>query len=202
LEHAYKTLKANSKGLYKEKGSKFIGDATPVFSEQNIKDFVEQIRKDHPKARHFCFAYRLGLTKDNFRANDDGEPSNSAGQPILGQIDSYGLTNALIVVTRYFGGTKLGVPGLISAYKSAAADAIEQGIIIDKTVNAHYQLSFDYANMHEVMNLLSKESVEIQSKSFDEACELFCAVPLDQKETLENKWAKIDNLGVAHLRDI
>jgi len=149
----YKEIKNPIKGLYKEKGSKFISYLFPVYSEEEVKEKLEEIRKKEHAARHHCYAYILNSDKSAQRANDDGEPSSTAGKPILGQILSNNLTNILIVVVRYFGGVKLGVPGLIRSYKTAAADAISQGIFITKTIKEQYKVSFKYSQMNDVMNI-------------------------------------------------
>lgn len=150
----FRSLEAPSEGLYKEKGSKFLAFAYPVASEEEIKRHLERIRKEYYDARHHCYAYRLGLAGDVWRMNDDGEPSSTAGRPIFGQIQSAGLSDILIVVVRYFGGIKLGVPGLINAYRSAAADAISNGRIVEKTATELFSVTFDYAGMDRVMRVL------------------------------------------------
>ncbi len=164
---SYLTVETLSMGYFKDRGSKFIAYAKAIHIETDIKDFVEEVRKEHPKARHFCFAFRLGLDGNNYRANDDGEPSGTAGRPILGQIDSFGLQNVMIIVVRYFGGTKLGVPGLINAYKSAATDSLENAKIIEKIVSNIYDLTFDYAIMSDVMGFLKKNDVTIKNQIFE-----------------------------------
>ncbi|MFT7606590.1 MAG: putative YigZ family protein, partial [Saprospiraceae bacterium] len=143
----YKTIVAPSIGEFKDRGSKFIAYAYPVYTEEEWQEHLNTVKKEHFKARHHCFAFRIGLDKNNFRANDDGEPSGTAGRPILGQIDSFELTNVFVVVVRYFGGTKLGVSGLINAYKNATIDAFQQATIIEKTVEDIYKISFHYALM-------------------------------------------------------
>ncbi|MEL7020325.1 MAG: YigZ family protein [Bacteroidota bacterium] len=173
----YKTIAAPTIGEYKEKGSKFIAYAFPAYNEKDWQTALETVKKEHFKARHHCFAYRLGLDKNNYRANDDGEPSGSAGRPILGQLDSFGLTNAFVVVVRYFGGTKLGVSGLIQAYRAATADALQQAQIIEKTVEDLYQLTFDYALMSRVMNTIKKLNLEIVAQNFDAIGKITIAIP-------------------------
>ena len=162
----YRTIAAPTIGEYKEKGSKFIAYAYPAYHEKDWQKALAEVKKEHFKARHHCFAYRLGLDKNNFRANDDGEPSGSAGRPILGQLDSFGVTNTFVVVVRYFGGTKLGVSGLINAYRSATADALQQAEIITKTVKDIYELTFDYALMSQVMNTIKKLDLEMVAQDF------------------------------------
>ena len=172
LSQTYKTIKSRSEGLYKEKGSKFIGIVVPVKSEEEIKLKLDEIRKEYHDSRHVCYAWMLGYQRDRFRANDDGEPSNSAGKPILGQIESFELTNVLIAVVRYFGGTKLGVGGLISAYKTSAKEAIENGVIIQDHVKKYLEFRFDYADMPMVMNLVKENGWGIQKQEFESSCEL------------------------------
>ena len=151
LADVYKTIeKCSKETLFKEKGSKFFGYAFPVLSEGDVKDRIEELKKKHHSARHFCYAYQLGIEKIRFRANDDGEPNNSAGLPIYGQIQSFEVTNILIVSVRYFGGTKLGVGGLISAYKTSAQITLEASVVVEKTINIHYKLTFNYDLMNAV----------------------------------------------------
>lgn len=166
MKDTYRTIAAPTEGELKDRGSKFITYAFPVFSEEDIKDALEEVRKLHPKARHHCYAYRRGLKGDNFRANDDGEPSGTAGKPMLGQIDSFELTNVLAVCVRYFGGTLLGTSGLINAYRGATKFAFESAQIIEKTVEDIYRLTFDYALMSNVMNAVKKENLEMVKKDF------------------------------------
>jgi uncharacterized YigZ family protein len=175
-EDTYKTL-ANSSPeiLYKEKNSKFFGYAFPVTTEDEIKVHIERLRKEHYGAVHFCYAFQLGTENIYFRANDDGEPNNTAGMPIYGQIQSFGLTNILIVVVRFFGGVKLGVGGLISAYRMAAQLTLAEAEIIEKTINVHYQISFDYKNMNKVMRIIKEKNLEIISQEMNESCSITIA---------------------------
>jgi uncharacterized YigZ family protein len=173
LNDTFKTISSSSEEiLFKEKNSKFFGYVFPIISDEEVKPIIENLRKMHFGAGHFCFAYQLGADKIQFRTNDDGEPSNSAGAPIYGQIQSFGLTNILVVVIRFFGGTKLGVGGLISAYKTAAQLAIEASEIIEKTINIHYIVSFDYKNMNKVMRIIKEKNLEIISQKMEESCEI------------------------------
>lgn len=196
----YLTLAAQSEGLYKEKGSKFIAYAIPCYSEEEVKEHLNNWRKEHHQARHVCYAYRLGLDKSIFRANDDGEPSNSAGQPILGQIQSFNLTNILIAVVRYFGGTKLGVGGLIVAYKTAAKEAIEAGKIIEKQVYQNYLLSFQYDALPEVMSICKQMNLMQSEQQFDIQCSLKVSVPVNDvplfMENIKFITIEINNLGI------
>lgn len=179
-ESTYLTLKGQSEGLYKEKGSKFIGIAVPCQSEEEAKKYVDAWRKEHYQARHVCYAYILGRDKSRYRANDDGEPNNSAGPPILGQIRAFDLTNVLIGVVRYYGGTKLGVGGLINAYKTAAQEAIESGKIIEKEVFRWFELKFEYDAMPQVMQLLKMHKLEMEENDFALSCRLKVKLSFDQ----------------------
>lgn len=173
FKDTYKTIAYPSEEiLFKEKNSKFFGYAFPLDSEDQVKPLIEPLRKRHFNAVHFCYAYQIGTEKITFRANDDGEPSNSAGMPIYGQIQSQDLTNVLIVVVRFFGGTKLGVGGLITAYKTAAQMALEATSIIEKTIDVHYLISFDYKNMNKVMRVIKEKNLEIITQKMEMSCEI------------------------------
>jgi uncharacterized YigZ family protein len=176
MKDAYRTITTENTGEFKDRGSKFIAYAYPIYTENEGQQYLELVRKLHPKARHHCYAYRLGLDKNNYRANDDGEPSGTAGRPILGQIDSFDITNVIIIVVRYFGGTLLGTSGLINAYKNSAADALEKAEIVERIVEDIYQLTFDYALMSNVMNAVKKLNLEIISQKFDTVAEIEIAV--------------------------
>lgn len=173
MNDTYKTIAFPSEEiLFKEKNSKFFGYAFPVTTEDEIKNHLEILRKQHYGAVHFCYAFQIGTEKIQFRANDDGEPSNTAGAPIYGQIQSFGVTNILVVVVRFFGGIKLGVGGLISAYRTAAQMALEASEIVEKTINIHYIVSFDYKNMNKVMRVIKEKNLEIVSQTMNESCEI------------------------------
>lgn len=176
----YKTVAKLSEGFYKEKGSKFIGYAHKCYSEEEVKALLEAWKKEHHQARHLCYAYRLGVDKSKFRANDDGEPGNSAGAPILGQIKAFDLTNVLIGVIRYYGGTKLGVGGLMTAYKTAAKEALLNGEIVELEVFDWYRVSFEYGDMPEMMNKLKNLKLELHNKEFLESCSVDIALPLNK----------------------
>lgn len=195
----YQTLKGRCEGLYKEKGSKFIGIAVACYNEDQAKEFLEAWKKEHHQARHLCYAYRFGKEMEVFRANDDGEPSNSAGAPILGQIQSFGLTNVLIGVVRYYGGTKLGVGGLINAYRTAAKEALEDGEIIEIEVFHHFQLIFDYPIMPDVMNWLKKSNVIYDNQVFELNCQLDVALKLNQKDDLLAELSEFEELELKDL---
>lgn len=170
---AYLTISEAISSEFKDKGSKFIAFAAPIQTPNDIKQYLTQIKELHPKATHHCYAYRLGLDKlTNYRANDDGEPAGTAGKPILGQIDSKQLTNLIVVVVRYFGGTKLGVPGLIHAYKSSTKLVLEQANIIEKQLFDYYQLQFDYLQTNDVMRLLKREQVNVLAQHYEETKQL------------------------------
>src|SRR5450759_1769673 len=169
---SYITIKSSSEGIYKEKGSRFMAFAFPVSNQEEIKPIIDKIRKEHHEARHHCYAYMIGPERMTWRVNDDGEPSGTAGRPILGQINSFGLTNILIVVSRYFGGTLLGVSGLINAYRSASADAIKNGEIIECTMQEFYEITYQYISMNAVMTILKEEDIAQSDQSFDLECRI------------------------------
>ncbi len=183
MKDTYQTLSAPSEGEFKDRGSKFITYAYPAYSESDWQESLNEVKKMHPKARHFCYAYRLGLTGDQYRANDDGEPSGTAGKPMLGQIDSFDLTNVFVVCVRYFGGTLLGTSGLINAYRAATRIAFEEGDIIERTVEDIYRLTFDYALMSNVMNAVKKENLEMVKKDFGAVGKLDIAIRQSEIES-------------------
>ncbi|TRZ41061.1 IMPACT family protein [Robertkochia solimangrovi] len=173
MNDSYKTIDGNSEEvLFKEKGSKFFGYAYHVSDEEAISDILDSLRAKHHSARHWCYAWQLGEEEFRYRANDDGEPSNSAGMPIYGQIQSFELTNVLIVVVRYFGGIKLGVGGLISAYKTTAQMALESSPIIEKTINRCFRIQFGYPDMNKVMRIIKERNLEITDQKMDLTCEM------------------------------
>lgn len=173
MKDTYKTIAFSPEEiLFKEKGSKFFGYAFPITSEEEVKPIIEVLRKKHPTACHYCYAYQIGTEKISYRANDDGEPSNSAGTPIYGQIQSFDITNTLIVIVRIFGGTKLGVGGLITAYKTAAQLTLENCEIIEKTIDIHFLVSFDYKNMNKVMWVIKEKNIDIVSQKMEMSCEI------------------------------
>ncbi len=178
----YKTISAPSEGQFKDRGSKFFAYAFPCYLEEDWQEALEAVKKEHFKARHHCFAYRIGLDNNNFRTNDDGEPSGTAGRPILGQIDSFGLTNVFVVVVRYFGGTKLGTSGLINAYKMATIEAFDAATIIEKTVEDIYRIKFDYGLMSDVMNGVKKLDLEMMSQDFGNEASIEISIAQSQVE--------------------
>lgn len=195
----YNTLKLRTEGLYKEKGSKFIGIAQSCYSEEEAKELLSEWKKEHHQAGHLCYAYRFGKELTVFRANDDGEPSNSAGAPILGQIQSFGLTNVLIGVVRYYGGTKLGVGGLINAYRTAAKEALEKNEIIEVEVFHHFRLTFDYPIMSDIMNWLKKSNLDYKNQLFEVNCQLEVAFPLLRSEQLLAELNEFEDLSTLDL---
>lgn len=192
----YQTLDKLTEGLYKEKGSKFIAYAVPCFNEEEAKNYLAEWRRLHHQARHVCYAYRFGSDHSVFRANDDGEPNNSAGAPILGQIQSFGLTNVLIGVVRYFGGTKLGVGGLIHAYKTAARDAIENGSIVERELKQLLEMKFSYPLIPLVMNAVKQFQIDVLSTDLQMDCVMIVDVPLGQFPMLKNKMSEIEGLAL------
>ena len=191
-EDVYKTIeKPSEETLFKEKGSKFFGYTFPVLSEDDVKERLEELRKKHHAARHFCYAYQLGIEKIRFRANDDGEPNNSAGMPIYGQIQSFEVTNILIVSVRYFGGTKLGVGGLISAYKTSAQMALEASDILVKTINIQYKLTFNYDLMNAVQRIIKEKNLDIVNQKLEMDCQYIISV---RKNDADSIYAIFDNL--------
>lgn len=187
----YNTIVRPSKEiLFKDRGSKFYGYAYPVSDEDKIKKHIQQLKKQHFNARHWCYAWQLGADYSRYRVNDDGEPSNSAGMPIYGQIKSFDLTQILIVVVRYFGGTKLGVGGLINAYRSAAKEAIENSRIIEKTIDQDFQLTFDYPEMNTVMRLIKENSITIKEQRLEMNCSFIIST---RKKDSENIYELFNN---------
>lgn len=200
FEDTYKTLQHESQGIYTEKGSKFIAFALPVTTEEEIKGKLAEIKKKYYDARHHCYAYILGPDKAVFRMNDDGEPSSTAGRPIYGQLLSHDITNVLIVVVRYFGGTKLGVPGLINAYRTAAKDAIEANTIIEKTIDETYEIRFDYAAMNPVMQILKHDGIKINGQSYEDRYILNFTLRRRDADRILEALRKIPGLKVQFLR--
>lgn len=181
----YKTLtKPSEETLYKEKGSKFFGYAYPVTSEDQVKKHIEDLKKQHHSARHWCYAWQLGKTYEHYRANDDGEPSNSAGMPIYGQLQSFDVTNVLVVVVRYFGGTKLGVGGLIQAYKTSAQMALEASKIVERTIDETFILKFEYPEMNTVMRIINDEDISVVNRKMELNCEFEISIRKSEAERI------------------
>ena len=188
---SYKTITQPSKeGLFKDRGSKFYSYAFPISNEEEIKEKIELLKKQHYNARHWCYAWQLGKNYDHYRANDDGEPSNSAGMPIYGQLQSFNVTNVLVVVVRYFGGTKLGVGGLIKAYKNGAKLALENSNIIDKTINEKFLIKFEYPEMNTVMRIIKDEKISINNQKLELNCEFIISI---RKKEAEKVFEIFDN---------
>ncbi len=192
----YKTIASPSEGLFKDKGSKFIAYAYPVTKEEEVKPIIQNLKKEHYSARHHCYAFRFGADMKRFRANDDGEPSGTAGKPILGQIRSFELTNILIVIVRYFGGTLLGVSGLINAYKKASIDAIDNAKIIEKTVNDLINIDFDYIAMNAVMKIVKDENLKPIAQNFDLKCNMSLSIRQKNSDRIIQRLKKIDGVKV------
>ena len=191
----YRSIAAPSEGLFKDNGSRFIAFAYPVETEQQVKELVGALRKEYHDARHHCFAYRLGYKGDVWRASDDGEPSGSAGRPILGQIDSLGLSDVLVVVVRYFGGIKLGIPGLIRAYKTSTADALSQASVVEKVAGKNFRLRFGYAAMNDVMKVLKDMDLPQKDQDFGETCALSVRVRLSEVDAFLEKLSTVAEIS-------
>ena len=199
-EDIYKTIEASTDAvLFKDKNSKFYGYAFPVLNENDVKIHLEELKKKHHTARHWCYAYQIGTKNITYRANDDGEPNNSAGLPIYGQIQSFGVTNILIVVVRYFGGTKLGVGGLINAYKTTSQITLEKSNIIKKTINIDYLIRFDYKNMNKVMRIIKEKQLSIVDQKLELDCQLTISVRKKESKTV---FSIFDSLFEIEIKDL
>ena len=192
IKDSYKTiLKPSKETLFKDRNSKFFGYAFSVFNEDDVKECLDDLKKKHHTARHFCYAYQIGIEDIKYRANDDGEPNNSAGMPIYGQIQSFDVTNILIVSVRYFGGTKLGVGGLINAYKTSAQLTLETSTIVEKTIDIFYQLNFEYDMMNKVMRIIKEKNITLENQKMELACEFIISI---RKKEAENIFEIFDTL--------
>ncbi len=196
LHDFYFTIEAPSNEEFKDRGSRFIAYAFPIQSAEDFKKHLQQLKNEHPKAVHHCFAYRLGLDGNLFRVSDDGEPSGTAGKPILNQIDSMKLTNVLVIVVRYFGGTLLGVPGLIKAYKMATSLALQTTPIVQKTVEVLYKLQFDYTQMNEVMMVIKQFNCSILQQEIQLFCTLQIGIPVTRLNDVLYKFSEMYNLEI------
>ena len=193
----YKTIDVVPEpSLFKDKNSKFLGYAFPVQNENEVKTHLEALKKEHHAARHWCYAYQIGTETLIYRANDDGEPNNSAGMPIYGQIQSFEVTNILIVVVRYYGGVKLGVGGLITAYKSSAQQVLEASKIIEKTIDIHYNISFEYKNMNTVMRIIKEKNLNIINQKLELDCEITISVRKNESETVFNLFDNLYEISI------
>lgn len=196
----YQTIAQPVQAEFKDKGSRFIAFAYPIFSSEEVKQYVDTLRQEHHKARHWCFAWRLGVDGNQFRANDDGEPSGSAGRPILGQIDSFELTDVLVVVVRYFGGTLLGVPGLINAYKSATAMAFQAAEIVQKNIEKTVYLRCDYSSLNEALRLAKLHQANVVQQDLQLDCRLTVRVPLANVQAALTAWQQTRQIDVSEER--
>lgn len=196
MQESFRTIEAPSEGLFKVKGSKFLSFALPVKSVDEIKSILDEYRKTYYDARHVCYAWVLGADRLEFRANDDGEPSGTAGRPILGQLHSRDLTNVLVIVVRYFGGVLLGTGGLVVAYREAAAEALNQALIVEKDVVSEIRLTFDYLQLNGVMKAVKDTDAHIISQNFENQCELHLSVTLRQESSLVSKLLNIEGLKI------
>ena len=192
IQDSYKSIASEAKGLFKDNGSRFIAHAYPVETEEEVKEIVASLKKEYYDARHHVYAYRIGYKGDKFRANDDGEPSGSSGRPVLGQIDSNSLSDILVVVVRYFGGIKLGIPGLIRAYRTATADAIANAQIVEKIASKTYRIHFGYMSMNGVMKVLKDMGLEQKNQKFDMECSIDTNVRLSQIDTFLERLSDVD----------
>lgn len=199
---SYKTItKPSTEVLFKDKNSKFFGYAFPVKNEEEVKGHIVNLKKQHHSARHWCYAYQIGTFENQiqFRANDDGEPNNSAGMPIYGQIQSFEVTNILIVVVRYFGGVKLGVSGLIHAYKTAAQMALEASKIVTKTINKHFEIHFDYKNMNKVMRVIKEQNLKVINQTLELDCKIEISVRLKNVQKVQDSFQSIFEVTIKEL---
>ncbi len=185
MDDFYKTIEKESSGYFKDKGSKFLAFAFPVKNEDEIKEILLRVKKEHHSARHHCYAWRMGTEEINFRANDDGEPSSTAGKPILGQLQSFEVTNTLVIVVRYFGGTLLGVSGLINAYRTAASEALKNAEIKTKLIEQCFELDFTYNELNDVMQIIKQENLNTITTQFEEKCKLVFSVRKSEAKKAE-----------------
>ncbi len=196
MTDTYKTINSATEGIYKEKGSKFISFAIPANNIEEVKEIVKDFRKKYYDARHVCYAYMLGMEQKEWRANDDGEPSGTAGKPILGQINSHELTNILVIVVRYFGGVLLGTGGLVLAYKEATIDALQQAEIIEKTIQTKLCIHFEYPLMNDVMRVLKDSSASILNQNYNQDCSMEINIRKQEYNTLLGKLEKIEGIVI------
>lgn len=202
MQDTYKTIdQPGEEVLFKEKNSKFFGYTFPVQSEEEVKTILDQVKKQHFSARHWCYAYQIGTKNKIYRANDDGEPNNSAGIPIYGQIQSFDVTNILVVVVRYFGGVKLGVGGLVTAYKTAAQMALEESEIIEKTIDSHFLIRFDYKNMNKVMRVIKEKNINIVNQTLELDCLIEISCRISQKDEIFNAFNQIFEVSINEKED-
>jgi uncharacterized YigZ family protein len=198
FEDTYLTIESASEGIFRDRGSKFLGYAYPIASDQEIKNIIADLKKEHPKANHHCWAMRWSTDRSVFKLNDDGEPSGTAGRPILNTLLSKNITNVAVVVVRYFGGTLLGVPGLINAYKSATELALEGAKVIEKTVNDVYTIAFDYLQMNEVMRIIKDDSLQLLEQQFDNSCSIKVSIRKMQGNQVIAKLQKLTSVKIKY----
>jgi len=198
FEDTYLTIEAKSESVFRDRGSKFLGYAYPIISDQDIKNIIADLKKEYPKANHHCWAIRWSTDRSVFKLNDDGEPSGTAGRPILNTLLSKNITNVAVVVVRYFGGTLLGVPGLINAYKSATELALVEAKIIEKTVNDVYTIVFGYLQMNEVMRIVKDDNLQLLEQAFDNSCSIKVSVRKMQVEQVISKLQKLTSIKVKY----
>ncbi len=196
MQDTYKTIKKPAEGFFKDRGSKFYAFAFPVKSENEVNEHRTALRKKFHDARHHVYAFYLGIKQPVYRSSDDGEPANSSGPPILGQIKSFGLTDILVVVIRYFGGTKLGIPGLINAYKTAAADALNNAQIIEKTISQKLSFTFDYPVMNDIMRMTKDNDIKIRKQEFLESCFLELDIKISKFDAFKDKIKQIKSVQI------
>ncbi|ARK10491.1 YigZ family protein [Fibrella sp. ES10-3-2-2] len=196
FDDTFRTLAAPTTGEFRDRGSKFLAFAYPIRSEIDTRTYLDALRTQHPKAVHHCYAYRLGLDRNNYRANDDGEPGGSAGRPILNVLYSRELTNVLVVVVRYFGGTLLGVPGLINAYKTATVAALDEGVITEQTINETYRVRYPFEQMNDVMRLVKEQQLTVLKQDYDTACILEVEIRKSLVGTVLERLAKLEGISL------
>lgn len=200
VNDTYKTIHTASEGLFRDRGSKFIGYAYPLTNEKEVKEFIIQLKKEHPAANHWCYAYFIGPHQEGFRSNDDGEPNGSAGKPILNQLKSFGVTNVLVVVVRYFGGSLLGVSGLINAYREAAKHALQNAEIIEKQIMEYYQISFDYILTNEVMRIIKQFELILIDQQMQLNCNFTIAVRKSYADKVLELFNKLEGINLSYLK--
>ena len=199
IKDSYKTITSPSEGFFKDRGSKFFGYAYPYTSEEELKAIIEVLKKEHHTARHHSYAYRFKQDYSVYRANDDGEPTNAAGKPILGQIDAKDLTNVAVVVVRYFGGTKLGVGGMMNAYKTAALEALNNAEIIECTIDEEFEISFGYPEMNTVMRFIKDLGVEIVSQKMEMDCKIIFSIRKKEAQKAQDKFTGLKNIYIKQI---
>jgi uncharacterized YigZ family protein len=196
FDDTYLTIEKSAEGDFRDRGSKFLSFAYPINSEVDIKPILAQLKTEHPKANHHCWAMRLGTDRSVFRINDDGEPSGTAGRPILNVLLSKNITNVIVIVVRYFGGTLLGVPGLINAYRTAAEEALNTANVVEKTINDIYTIGFEYQYMNEVMRIIKDDNLTVLSQQFDNACSVKISIRKMQVNRSISKFEKVENVVI------